>query len=427
MDLSRFNVVGEKEQIATLKEQKARLIRLRWFYISLLASIAAVSSLIAGQPWSVARHYLVIGVVVLAFNALLMLINRKLQANLRITQGFLVLQLLLDLAVASYVTYSQGGLDARTTALFAIPIVAAGLIFSESIVYLTAILAGLGYILSVILAMANSSMTLYLNSALVPLVFYPAFYLILARLVVYLMRISINDTRERAYDAFLALLTHQLKHPASTAGAIIDQLEHTAPESPEEQQKYIEMLKTENQGLMQLLNNLLETAATPKTVSHFENIDLPQLLQKLAYRSAETHRRSEDLKLNLEDMSLAVLGDSEKLSTAFTNILDNAFQYSQAGTPVVVAARKAGSHVVVKIEDSGSGMSQETKSKLFQKYSVDISGDHAIQGLGLGLFVARKIIDSHEGSLHVVTDKTGTKVMVTLKRGKNSGQAITTH
>ncbi|HSX44089.1 MAG TPA: HAMP domain-containing sensor histidine kinase [Candidatus Saccharimonadales bacterium] len=421
MDLSRFSVVGEKEQIANLKLQKARLIRLRWFYISLLATIAAVTSLIAGKPWSVAQHYLTIGLVVLVCNAVLMLINRGVSTNLRVTQAFLVLQLILDLTVAAYVTYDQGGLDARTTALFVLPIIAAGLLFTESIVYLTALLAGLGYILSVLLAINHSGMPLYGSSALVPLAFYPAFYLILARLVIYLMRVYTNDTREQAYDAFLALLTHQLKHPASTAGAIIDQLEHSNPQSPEEQQKYIDMLKVENQNLMQLLNNLIETAATPKPVSAFEDIDLPNLLQKLAYRSAENHSRSEDLKLNLEDMSLPVQGDSEKLSTAFTNILDNAFQYSQSGTPVTVDARKAGGHVVVKIEDSGTGMSKETKANLFQKYTINQSTDHGIQGLGLGLFVARKIVTSHNGSLHVVTDNKGTKVMVTLKRGNNRG------
>jgi signal transduction histidine kinase len=253
---------------------------------------------------------------------------------------------------------------------------------------------------------------------LVPLVFYPAFFAILARLVVYLMQVTSKDTREQAYETFLALLTHQLRHPASTAAAIIDQLERGKSSLPTKQRQYIDMLKTENQNLLQLLNNLLETAGAASYVSDREGIELPQLLQKLAYQSAKDHQRDPDLKLKLEDMSLVVPGDGGKLGTALLNLLNNAFQYSDADTPVNVSVHKAGSNVVVIVEDKGSGMAKQVKRRMFEKYRVHESTEHGVRGLGLGLFVARKIITDQGGSLHVVTDKLGTRVIITLRRGK---------
>ncbi len=418
MDLSRFNIDSQSDKIAFLKLQKHRLITLRWYYVGILTLVAVVSSLIAKLPYEVSWNYLVIGCVALAINGLLLFVNKKVPTKLRATQILMILQLILDLGLATYVTYDQGGINARTTILFALPIVAGGLLFTEGIVYLTAFLSGLGYILSVLLFAAHSNLMLEGSEILVPLIFYPAFFLILAQVVVYLMRIGGNTIREKAYDSFLALLSHQLKHPASTSNAIIDQLEHGLPTTPEKQKEYIQMLKVENQNLISLLNNLLITADL-SPVNNANDIDLNLLLKRVTERSSQLHKRRQDLKLKIPNTPILVMGDSEKLFTALLNVLDNAFEYTKPGVPVNVDVRLHGHEVGLTISDSGPGIDKRARSRLFRKYEVQGDNVRGYHGLGLGLYVARKAVNACHGTLEVESYGKGTKVKVTLKRGKH--------
>lgn len=418
MDLSQFTISGEQERINSLRLQNARLIKLRWFYITSLPWIAAVAAYVANNDDLTARYFL-IGLGGVGINTVLYLVCRLLPNNIKLFQGFMVIQLVIDLSIATAVTYMSGGLQARTTAIYIVPILAAGLIFSSPVVYFTAALSGIAYASCITLYAINHNTPVTLSNLLVPAVFYPVFYLVLARLVDYLIRKTTEDTREKAYDAFLSLLSHQLKRPLSTVNAIVDQLEQNNSKALSKDKKYIQMLKSENQNLLILLNNLLETAAPQKYVGRHEEVDLPGLLQKIAYHCAERNNRVSDLKLDLHEMSLEIMGNSERLKTALANVLDNAFLYSKKGTPVTVSLKKADKNAIISIEDRGKGIDRVTQKNLFGKYSMGQPGDEGFQGLGLGLSVTEKIIKSHYGSTHIVTDKKGTKVIITLKQSTN--------
>jgi len=317
------------------------------------------------------------------------------------------------------VTYDQGALQARTTVLFVFPIITAGALFTEGIVYVAAVLAGASYVLSIFAYAVRHHTPLTAAQALIPIAFYPAFFVILAQLVIYMVGLGKNEEREKAYDNFLALLSHQLRHPSSTANAIIDQLEHGPPTNPKKQAEYIHMLKMENQNLVHLLNNLLETApASSKSI--ITEVDLKQLLERACQRAAETNARTQDMSLVLPESKLTIWGNSEKLSTALINILNNAFQYSEVGTPVKVDVKPTNNGAELTIEDKGSGISREARLNLFRKYAVRTDNPGGIRGLGLGLYVSKKIIEAHHSSLKVESSGSGTKVIINLKRGRKA-------
>jgi signal transduction histidine kinase len=418
MDLSQFTITGEHDRVNLLKTQNAKLIKLRWFYLSVLPGVAAISNSIAGHQDKV-KQYMIIGLIGLTLNGLLYLFNRFALRSRNMGYFLMMLQLTLDLTVASVTTYTQGGADARTTALYALPIVATGLIFSRFFVYLVAIMSSISYAGVLILHNTTKDVPITVSEMLVPVVFYPVFYLILARLVVYLTGAYVEDAREKAYDSFLALLSHQLKHPVSTASAIIDQLEHNHLKSAPKDKKYIMMLKSENRNLLLLLNNLLETAAPQSYVSRYDEVDLPKMLQEVGYHCAETYGRVSDFKYESDDMSLMVPGVGERLKTAIANVLNNAFRYSKNGTNVVMRLEKTSANVIITIEDKGTSLNTKAKAALFKKYNINRDAEHGVEGLGLGLYVARKIIADHQGSLNIISDKAGTKVIITLKRGGN--------
>ena len=420
MDLSRFNISGSADKLANLKLQNKRLISLRWVYIGVLTSIAAITSLIAGLPSAVAKQYIAIGLVVLLINTLFYIINRLKLVKTRGTYALMILQLTLDIAVASFVTYQQGGEAARTTVLFVIPIVAAGLIFAARIVYLVSVLSGVAYISILLLVNMSLKNPLEFSDILVPIIFYPALFIVLARLVEYLTKISTISTRDEAYDSFLALLSHQMIHPASTVRAIIDQLEQTPSGSHPEIKKYIDMLKSENNDLLQLLNNLLETSSEHKITGE-EEVEMAPVLKAVSTKIADNHNRLSDLLLDLGKNSVQVFAVKSKLVTALVNIINNAFQYSQAGSQVKVTLRSSGTDALIVVEDQGPGVSEANKKQMFQKYNLNPDNAGGVKGLGLGLYVSKKIIQAHHGSLHLFSDNTGTRVMIKLKRGKHHG------
>ena len=417
MDLNRFNIPGNKEKNEVLSMQNFRLIRLRWFYLGSLAGIASVSSLLAAN-YSDALRFVLFGLVGFALNLLFFGATNLFKNRMRPLYAVMMLQLIMDLGFATLVTYQQGGLEARTTVLYTFPILAAGLVFARYVVYITALLSSVGYVTVGILYKFQNNLDITTSNALVPVIFYPALFFVFAKLVIYLSESIHQDIRERAYISFLAMLSHQLKHPVSTANTIIDLIENEEPDSIEKYKQYINMLKTENLNLLQLLNNLLETAAPDKSLqkSEMEAIELPPMLQRLAYQSAESHGRLADLQLHLRDMSLKVLGSSERLANSLTNVLDNAFKYSDSGTPVTVSAKKSPEAVVITIEDKGKGLDKFAKKQLYKMYSIQERAGRGIKGLGLGLFVAKKSIRAQAGSLHVVSGKSGTKVLITLIR-----------
>ncbi len=415
MDLSQFNIDSEEDRVLALRLQKSRLIRLRWFYVGLLTLVAVISSLIARQP-AKAGHYLVIGSIGLLLNGVLYVINKKVLRGIKFTQAVLILHILLDLGLAAVVTYDQGALQARTTVLFVFPIITAGALFAEATVYIAAVLAGASYILSILAYAVRHHTPLTAAQALTPIAFYPAFFVILAQLVIYMVGLGKNEEREKAYDNFLALLSHQLRHPSSTANAIIDQLEHGPPTNPKKQAEYIHMLKMENQNLVHLLNNLLETAPA-SSKSMVTEVDLWQLVEHVSHQTAETNARTEDLSLALPAEPLRIWGSSEKLSTALINVLNNAFQYSKAGTQVKISLQPTQGGAEIIVEDKGGGISREARLNLFRKYAVRTDSAGGIRGLGLGLYVSKKIFEAHNGSIKVESSNFGTKVIINLKRG----------
>lgn len=418
MDLSRFNITGKKDKAETIRRQNSRLIRIRWYYIGILTGVATVSSLTAGLPTKIAQQYIVICLIAFGINLLILLVNRIKRFGEKSLYGLMILQLMLDLGVASYVTYQQGGIEARTPILFALPILAAGLIYINRMVYIIAFTAGLGYLASVFAEKYFHDGRLFLTEDFVPLIFYPVFFMLLAKLTVYLMTLNNSETRDQAYDAFLALLTHQLIHPASTANAIIDQLEHTPVNSHTEIRRYIALLKAENKNLLQLINNLLESSTEAK-ITNEEEIELNSLLKLVGDKTSQTYGRHADLHLDLGKKQINIWGNKQKIVTVLVNILNNAFQYTKKGTSVKMTLRKSGSEALIVVEDQGEGIDDKVMKQLFRKYNVNREGDNGILGLGLGLYVSKKIVLAHRGSIHLFSDNNGTRVMIKLKRGRH--------
>jgi signal transduction histidine kinase len=101
-----------------------------------------------------------------------------------------------------------------------------------------------------------------------------------------------------------------------------------------------------------------------------------------------------------------VAGDPSLLKTAFLNLLDNALKYSAEADPVCVSVRAAAAEVVVMVRDCGRGIAPEELGRVFEKYYRG-TGSADTRGAGLGLYLVRRIIEQHDGSITLDSPETG--------------------
>ena len=222
------------------------------------------------------------------------------------------------------------------------------------------------------------------------------------------------------------MLRHQLSNPTSVIAAIIEMLEHgDAFQSwPKSDKDYLHQLKRENLRLNNMITNVL-SAVTPSN-SDDPKLDkateLMPLLNDAAMSCALGAKRLNDIQTNLPNEKLSVIGNSQQLRVAFDNLIENAFRYSEKGTPVIITARFGGKHIHVTIEDKGQGMSvsqQKNLSEMLLRLEGDTAGKPGSKdedyNTGLGLFVSNLIIERFGGTLKLESSpKQGTKVNVTL-------------
>ncbi|MBA2405024.1 MAG: CHASE domain-containing protein [Bdellovibrionales bacterium] len=211
-----------------------------------------------------------------------------------------------------------------------------------------------------------------------------------------------------ARDEFLNIASHELKTPITsmklqfqTAQRMID----GGNEKVFEKTAVIKRIKT---ALTQLdrMNNLIEEmldssrASLSKLGLKQESVEVGGLVQDVLERFHEQFS-SRDIPLEIQGYSkkLLVRGDDYRLEQVLSNLLGNAIKYGN-GQPVMISVSENEGFATIKVQDNGIGISPISLPQIFQRYERAISSNN-ISGLGLGLYITKKIIDSHNGRIEV--------------------------
>ena len=426
MDLSRYNITGEKEAAEAAARNNARLILIRWPYMLLIFGVVIATMWLTGRGHELLEQYLTILAFGLLVNGFFAGVVYLFKQQLRTQQFLTAAQLIFDIVMAGIVTFVQGGVEARTTVLYVFPIMTAALIFGGQVVTLAAALSGAGYIVAVMLHLYISEQAVDTASLLVPMIFYPAVFLLIGRVVRYLQHLGTIEAREKAYNSFLSLLAHQLKHPASAVTTIVDAINHNDEGTIDDTTKrYIEMLKTENENQIRLIDNLLEAAPNHKATSFEKGVEVGALVGKIGKRLADNNERAGDLAALPGNNSKAKAAVNPiRLGLALTNVFDNAFRYSRPGDAVHYGVSEKSGTIKIVIRDSGKGMNQDEIAHQLERFANEgIRGMQQghVGGLGIGLYATAQIARAHGGRLDIHSgDGVGTTIILTLKKEHKS-------
>ena len=210
-------------------------------------------------------------------------------------------------------------------------------------------------------------------------------------------------------ENFVTLVSHQLRSPLASVRQYFGVIrEGFAGDVTDKQKQIIEKANKYLDDLMQLINDWLDMSRmdSGRIAEKFEPVALGPVLSEileLAKPLAETGKITLDLQLGHN--SLEVRGDRESLKQAITNIVTNAIHYNRQGGTVAISTREQGNDLVVEICDTGIGISQDNLPFIFDEFfRVKSSETRHVAGSGLGLPIAKRIIEAHNGHIQVYSE-----------------------
>ena len=205
---------------------------------------------------------------------------------------------------------------------------------------------------------------------------------------------------ERGKSELVSNVSHELRTPlASVLGFSALMLDRELP--VEEMRRYLEVIRAEARRLAELLNDLLDLQRIEQgTIElRLEAVDLNDLLSgQITLYSAQSE--DHELRLDPADDPLVVYGDRDRLAQVIGNLLSNAIKYSPDGGDVTVNASLIGDEAWIWVRDEGLGIPLEHQEQIFTKFfRGDVGRERGIAGTGLGLVLARQIVEAHGGEI----------------------------
>jgi two-component system phosphate regulon sensor histidine kinase PhoR len=208
-----------------------------------------------------------------------------------------------------------------------------------------------------------------------------------------------------AKDEFVSLASHQLRTPASGVKAILSMVlaEDFGPLT-EKQSYYLQKAVDGNNRQIQIIEDILNAARidSGKLEIEFERIDLVDLIEDVIKElSTEISLRKQDVAIQ-GLKHLTIWGDSGKLRMAFENLIGNASKYTPHQGTVTIAIDTSDEYARVRITDNGVGIAAKNIPQLFTKFiRIENELSDVVGGTGLGLYLAKNIIELHRGSIAV--------------------------
>ena len=205
-------------------------------------------------------------------------------------------------------------------------------------------------------------------------------------------------------EAFAADVTHELKNPLASLRSAMDGLDRV--EDPELRRKLVAVARDDVGRLDRLINDISEAARTDAELARakFDRVDLGALIEQIV-SSWETRREKGDARIAFarpRKETAAVMGKPGRLARAINNILDNAVSFSPAGGLVEIAAARVGDEVLIRIDDEGPGVPPEAREAIFNRFhSIRPEGESFGRHSGLGLAIAKAIVEGHDGEIDV--------------------------
>lgn len=207
-----------------------------------------------------------------------------------------------------------------------------------------------------------------------------------------------------ATDSFAADVSHELKNPIASLRSALEGIENV--KKPELRAQLLGIARDDVRRLDRLVTDIAEASRIDAQLSRtrFEPVDLGQMIERMIVaREARGIPKGVRLAFARPRRDVAVvMGEESRLMLVMDNLLDNAVSFSPSGGLVQVTATVADEEVLVSVEDEGPGVPPEERETVFRRFhSVRPEADGFGKHSGLGLAIARSIVEGHQGRITI--------------------------
>jgi signal transduction histidine kinase len=213
---------------------------------------------------------------------------------------------------------------------------------------------------------------------------------------------------DRMKDEFVAMISHDLRTPlTSIIGFLELTLDEEAGPLTGEQRSYLEIVARNSDRLLQLVDDLLFAARLQSGELDLlqRELDMSAIVRD-AVQAARPQAEARRIELAFEEEPTPpVLGDRGYLLRLLDNLISNALKFTPENGRIEVSVAPAGDTVHLVIRDTGIGIPTDEVERLFERFfRASTAVDQQIKGTGLGLYIARAIVDAHEGTILVESE-----------------------
>ncbi len=230
---------------------------------------------------------------------------------------------------------------------------------------------------------------------------------------------------EKLKSALLDAVTHDLRTPLTSIKAAVTTLldseggHRTIELNGEGRAEFLAIINEETDRLNGFIEGMVQLArieaGSAKASGNFSNVE--EIIM-IALERAEPVLAKNRLTVNLQKELPLIRVDARAIAEVVYNLVENAAKYSDAGTMITITAASHGNSVLISVMDEGKGIPAEMRERVFDKF-VRLDGEHT-DGLGLGLAIARGIVEAQGGKIAIKAgaNEVGTKVTLTLPIGE---------
>lgn len=220
---------------------------------------------------------------------------------------------------------------------------------------------------------------------------------------------EISEAESRRTE-FIATLAHELRNPLAPLRTAL-QMMRKASDNATSIAQLRDMMERQLTQMVHLVNDLLDIArvSTGQMILKKERIALQDILKHAVEASGPLMATGNNLlTLDVPEDPLYLHADGTRLTQVFTNILNNAAQYSAVGGPISLRTEIGDETVRIDIADAGVGIAREALNRIFELFTrVGRDADRTHAGLGIGLNIARRLVEMHDGELVAVSEGLG--------------------
>ncbi|WP_311330312.1 ATP-binding protein [Capnocytophaga sputigena] len=209
---------------------------------------------------------------------------------------------------------------------------------------------------------------------------------------------------------FINNMTHEFKTPIATMNLVLDTLKSPiALNNPDKVMHYVKILKQENKRMLAQVENILQISRLEKGNLQLERepLDVHDLIiNAITHVQVMLNERGGVIHTHFLADNSDISANESHLTNVFINVIENAIKYSPEAPEIDIYTENIKNRILIRIKDKGQGMSKQGAKYIFDKFYREHTGDlHNVKGHGLGLAYVKSIVEYHQGSIYVESEK----------------------